>query len=227
MKRVVALVAVLIGGFMLTACDPAFEDIPGSWDCSVPTTVYYIEGDFTAGQIQDIHGAFDEWKTWSGSPLVWGGATKVRWEMGTPKNSITVEKKYARGMSGVTGIGAFPGDPYWYSASVYMDPSLDNLVSPTEASAQSGMVWRGFIVHELGHATVGLGDMYDNPEGNHPGLIMGSAYYNSNTMMLGDMLGAVETGCRTPADKASLKAQLMQFAGNPVGTTTTTKGAVR
>jgi hypothetical protein len=216
MKKVLGIV-LLIGA--LAACDPAWEDMtPGSGpDCGVVTTVAYSDGDFFPGQIQDMQSALGELVNWSQVPLAWGGATPWRWNFpNRPKNLIVIERRTAAEVgAGNLGFSGNVSSNHVYTGGfVWLNPSMDSLPNPTAQAYDSGATFRGLFLHELSHAAIGLGDMYNNPEGNHPGLLMGTGWWNFNQYALGDIDGAIAKGCRPYAEKVDMINRLnAQYAG--------------
>lgn len=201
------------------ACDPTWEDMtPWSYGprCDRQTYVGAAHGQFTYAQHLDMQSVVNQWRDLSAIPLVWVGG--VDWTLSTlPMHSVLVEKGAIA--PGIVGSG-WPGkqflkvDPsgYFDHGQIKLDWSLDYLASPTDPSYSSGRTWRSVFAHEAGHALIGLGDLYDNDD-RHPGVLMGDGQLHFNQPALGDVLGAVEKGCRPRAEKDQMKANLLEAYG--------------
>lgn len=201
-----------LGLAALTSCDTTWEDMT-AWSygphCDRPT--YYAIGvGFSIGQQTDISSAVAEIRNASNIDIRFGGY--VGWLAGSaqhPSDTLKIEKKAIPqgGGYGWPGIGE---DHFFAQGTVYINPSQDWRPAPSEPS-YTGTVntWRGLILHELLHGFTGIGDRGDNEDG-HPGLIMGTGEHTFNKMAAGDLIGAVEKGCRSRQDKDNLINQLRQ-----------------
>lgn len=216
MKRIVF---VIVAALTFVAClpygstDQAWTDLPvTTWSlgprCTTEVEVYYHDGDFNAEQIQDITNAFVEIQAWSHIPSRLMNATWWRWE-NAPWNTITIEARTPPAGSAYGNI-TLASDKYYGKGTVQLGSSIMTL--PTGRSGyNTGNTFRGRMEHELIHAFVGLGDLYNKDDG-HPTLLMGNGYDDHSQAALGDLIGMVRKGCRTQANKDATVAQLIAGA---------------
>lgn len=216
-----ALALLVAGGLVAaaTSCDQSYSTLDayggGRPRCDGMPLWYAIHGgDFSAAQVQDIHAAVGDWRDAAGMDIRFAGFAPWRAGPEQPPSHISIEKRNVVDLQGITHGGyGYPGNDGngFASAGVaWIGTAFDGLPSPTAPSLSSGPTFRGVALHELGHAILGLADMYDKDDG-HPQLIMGKGYHAANTPMVGDRIGAAERGCRSAADKAVLVESLRKW----------------
>lgn len=200
---IVGALLILTGCLPYGSADQTWEDMT-PWSlgphCDRNMAVYYHDGDFNSAQVTDIQAAFTEIQAWMAAPMTFAGPAPWRWE-NAPWYSVTIEARTPPGGSAYGNI-AFDSQHYFGKGTVQLGSTVTPL--PTGYTGyNTGNTFRGRVEHEMIHALAGLGDLYDNDDG-HPTLLMGNGYSQHSQAALGDIIGMIQKGCRTPVDKASL-----------------------